>query len=69
MVTDKGQEQKPYMRWLVCFRSPWAIKGFKTWGFYKRTGQGITVVRLLGVTIRVIKDIRESPRTGDGKAT
>ncbi len=46
---------KPHMRWEFDFCLPHEIFEFKNWVIYKRVGVGVTVLRLLGVTVRVFK--------------
>jgi len=51
---------KPYIRWEFDFSMPSemthsGLTDFQNWLFYKRVGSGVTVLRLLGVTVRVFK--------------
>ena len=43
------------MDWKVEYLPPVSYRTLKDWMFYFTKGQGVTVVRILGVTVRVVK--------------
>lgn len=44
-----------YIDWEFQYLPPSSYRGIPQWFFYFTKGQGVTVVRLLGFTVRVIK--------------
>lgn len=47
--------EKSYIDWHFEHLDPSLYKNFKDWAFYVKTGTGVTVVRLFGFTVRVVK--------------
>lgn len=46
---------KPHLRWSLSYLPPKDYRTFKDWALYTKTGDGLTVVRVFGFTVRVFK--------------
>lgn len=48
-------EVKPHISWEFDFSLPDRFADWESWVYYRRVGAGVTVLRVLGVTVRVFK--------------
>lgn len=46
---------KPHLRWEMDLSHPDDYETLSKWAFFFRTGDGATVIRFLGFTVRVFK--------------